>query len=131
MEDDSRSDSGVSTLRSDGARSSGDERSGSRSSALSDDRWDTGTALTALPTALHCCRSGSRPSASASVEPDIKIVGTVAGSRDPLQRSAAGPELPISVRRLRISNSRSQARPQLGDDDGCCIVRCTQPALEV
>ena len=28
----------VSTLRSDGARSSGDERSGSRSSALSDDR---------------------------------------------------------------------------------------------
>ena len=38
MEDDSRSDSGVSTLRSDGARSSGDERSGSRSSALSDDR---------------------------------------------------------------------------------------------
>ena len=52
-----------------------------------------GTALTALPTALLCCRSGSRPSASASVEPDIKIVGTVAGSRDPLQRSAAGPEL--------------------------------------
>ena len=38
MEDDTRSDSGVSTLRSDGARSSGDERSGSRSSALSDDR---------------------------------------------------------------------------------------------
>ena len=39
MEDDSRSDSGVSTLRSDGARSSGDERSGSRSSAISDDRY--------------------------------------------------------------------------------------------
>ncbi len=39
MEDDARSDSGVSTLRSDGARSSGDERSGSRSSAISDDRW--------------------------------------------------------------------------------------------
>ena len=57
MEEDSRSDSGVSTLRSDGARSSGDERSGSRSSALSDDR------------------SGSRPSASS--EPDIKIVGSV------------------------------------------------------
>ena len=38
MEEDNRSDSGVSTLRSDGARSSGDERSGSRSSAISDDR---------------------------------------------------------------------------------------------
>jgi hypothetical protein len=42
MEDDARSDSGVSTLRSDGARSSGDERSGSRSSAISDDRWVEG-----------------------------------------------------------------------------------------
>ncbi len=42
MEDDARSDSGVSTLRSDGARSSGDERSGSRSSAISDDRWVRG-----------------------------------------------------------------------------------------
>merc|ERR1719229_1813176 len=61
MEDDRVSDSGVSTLRSDGARSSGDERSGSRSSALSDDR------------------SGSRPSASTSAEPDIKIVATVPG----------------------------------------------------
>jgi len=59
MEEDSRSDSGVSTLRSDGARSSGDERSGSRSSAISDER------------------SGSRPSAQTSAEPDIKIVGTV------------------------------------------------------
>ena len=54
MEEDSRSDSGVSTLRSDGARSSGDERSGSRSSAVSDER------------------AGSQ-----SAEPDIKIVGTV------------------------------------------------------
>ena len=53
MEEDSRSDSGVSTLRSDGARSSGDERSGSRSSAVSDER------------------------SAASAEPDIKIVGTV------------------------------------------------------
>ena len=61
MEDDSRSDSGVSTLRSDGARSSGDERSGSRSSALSDER------------------SGSRPSS----EPDIKIVGSVPGTSGP------------------------------------------------
>ena len=34
---DDRSDSGLSTLRSDGARSSGDERSGSRSSAVSDE----------------------------------------------------------------------------------------------
>ena len=59
MEEDSRSDSGVSTLRSDGARSSGDERSGSRSSAISDER------------------SGSRPSAQTSADPDIKIVGTV------------------------------------------------------
>ena len=42
MEDDRVSDSGVSTLRSDGARSSGDERSGSRSSALSDDRCGRG-----------------------------------------------------------------------------------------
>ena len=58
MEEDSRSDSGVSTLRSDGARSSGDERSGSRSSAISDER------------------SGSRPSAQ-TADPDIKIVGTV------------------------------------------------------
>ena len=55
MEEDSRSDSGVSTLRSDGARSSGDERSGSRSSAVSDER------------------------SAASAEPDIKIVGTVPG----------------------------------------------------
>ena len=62
MEDDSRSDSGVSGLRSDGARSSGDERSGSRSSALSDDR------------------SGSRPSAQTPADPDIKIVGTVPGN---------------------------------------------------
>ena len=54
MEEDSRSDSGVSTLRSDGARSSGDERSGSRSSAVSDER-----------------------SGGASGEPDVKIVGTV------------------------------------------------------
>ena len=57
MEEDSRSDSGVSTLRSDGARSSGDERSGSRSSALSDGQ--------------------TRPGSSHSAEPDIKIVGTV------------------------------------------------------
>jgi hypothetical protein len=50
MEDDARSDSGVSTLRSDGARSSGDERSGSRSSAISDDRWGggRGSVMTAL-----------------------------------------------------------------------------------
>ena len=34
---DDRSDSGLSTLRSDGARSSGDERSGSRSSVVSDE----------------------------------------------------------------------------------------------
>ena len=61
MEEDGRSDSGVSTLRSDGARSSGDERSGSRSSALSDER------------------AASRPSAS---EPDIKIVGSVPGRGD-------------------------------------------------
>ena len=59
MEEDSRSDSGVSTLRSDGARSSGDERSGSRSSAISDER------------------SGSRPSAQTPGDPDIKIVATV------------------------------------------------------
>ena len=55
MEEDRSSDSGVSTLRSDGARSSGDERSGSRSSAVSDER------------------------SAASAEPDIKIVGTVPG----------------------------------------------------
>ena len=32
-------------------------------------------------------RSGSRPSASASAEPDIKIVGTVPGHRDPPSHS--------------------------------------------
>ena len=73
MEEDSRSDSGVSTLRSDGARSSGDERSGSRSSAISDER------------------SGSRPSAQNSADPDIKIVGTVT-SQSSYYRHSRGPE---------------------------------------
>ena len=59
MEEDCRSDSGVSTLRSDGARSSGDERSGSRSSAVSD------------------ARPGPSPH---QPDPDIRIVGTVPAS---------------------------------------------------
>ena len=72
MEEDGRSDSGVSTLRSDGARSSGDERSGSRSSALSDERT-------------------SRPSSLAPPDPDIKIVGTVPGRAELASQYLARP----------------------------------------
>merc|ERR550517_1222133 len=103
MEDDRVSDSGVSTLRSDGARSSGDERSGSRSSALSDDR------------------SGSRPSASTSAEPDIKIVATVPGQAQyrregPLQGGLSSREQEEAGRRQQeLARQFQEASRRMGD----------------
>eukprot|EP00095_Tigriopus_kingsejongensis_P001181 maker-scaffold415_size178368-snap-gene-0.36 protein:Tk01181 transcript:maker-scaffold415_size178368-snap-gene-0.36-mRNA-1 annotation:"hypothetical protein D910_04417" len=79
---DLESDSGISTFRSDGARSSGDERSGSRSSALSDEHQQR---------ALSRPSANTTPAASDGQTTPVSRASSASGWRDSSPLDPTGP----------------------------------------